>query len=76
MSIKTVSRLRSKPETAKLLGISMATLDRRIADGSINYFKQGWRIAFSDGHIADYLSLCLNAPRVAHPRKERKRRAA
>jgi predicted DNA-binding transcriptional regulator AlpA len=63
MATTSVSKLLSKPETARLLNISIATLDRRIADGSINYFKQGWRISFSDEQIQEYLAHCLNAPR-------------
>ena len=63
MATTSVGKLRSKPETAKLLNISLATLDRRIADGSISYYKQGFRIAFSDTQIEAYLQHCLNAPR-------------
>ncbi len=72
----SVGRLRSKLETAKLLGISIATLDRRISEGSINYFKQGWRILFSEEHIQEYLAGCLNAPRQRHTARRAVRRRA
>ncbi|MEK7722714.1 MAG: helix-turn-helix domain-containing protein [Acidobacteriota bacterium] len=56
-------RLRTKAETAKLLRISIATLDRRISDGSIEYFKVGWQILFNEQQIQSYLSKCKNGSR-------------
>ena len=76
MAIASVGKLRSKPETARILGISLATLDRRIADGSINYFKQGARVCISDEQISEYLSHCLNAPRQRSAVKRQRKRAA
>lgn len=73
MALASVGKLHSKRDTAKLLNISIATLDRRIADGSINYYKQGFRIAFSDAQIEEYLALCLNAPRQREQKKSSRR---
>lgn len=73
MALASVGKLHSKRNTAKMLNISVATLDRRIADGSINYYKQGFRIAFSDSQIEEYLEHCLNAPRQREHRKTSRR---
>jgi excisionase family DNA binding protein len=72
MAGASISRLRSKPETARILGISLATLDRRIADGSIEYYKQGWRVMFGDAQIEAYLERCRNAPRHRHSARGKK----
>lgn len=56
-------KLRTKSETADILRISIATLDRRIADGSIEYFKVGWQVLFNDEQIQEYLSNCKNGSR-------------
>jgi excisionase family DNA binding protein len=63
MPTATLNRLYSKKETAKILNISIPTLDRRISDGSIEYFKQGWLIHFDESQIEAYKSKCRNAPR-------------
>ena len=76
MATTTVSKLRSKPETARLLGISIATLDRHIAAGRIEYFKIGWHVRFSDAQIEAYLQSALNAPRQRQPVKRGRKRAA
>jgi excisionase family DNA binding protein len=77
MTTTSVGKLHSKPETAKLLSISIATLDRLIAAGRIEYFKIGWHVRFSDEQINTYLERSRNAPRSRQPiRRERKRRAA
>lgn len=57
-------KLRTKSETAEILRISVATLDRRIADGSIEYFKIGWQVIFSEEQIQTYLSSCKNGSRA------------
>ena len=72
MATTTVSKLRSKLETARLLGISIATLDRHIAAGCIEYYKVGWHVRFSDEHINAYLESTLNAPRQKHKAGSRK----
>lgn len=74
MATKTISKLRSKPETARILGISIATLDRRIEAGEIEYFKIGWRVLFDDAQIEAYKERCLNAPRIAHRKRDEKPR--
>lgn len=68
----TLNKLRSKPETAKLLGISTATLDRHIAAGRIEYYKVGWHVRFSDEQISAYLERALNAPRQRYKLRSRK----
>ena len=47
--------LRTKAETAKILRISIATLDRRIATHSIEFYRVGWQILFSREQIQNYL---------------------
>jgi excisionase family DNA binding protein len=54
----TFGKLMTKAEAARILRISVATLDRRIADGSIAYYKQGWQVFFSEQHIEDYMARC------------------
>lgn len=48
-------KLRTKSETADFLRISIATLDRRIADGSIEFYRVGWQILFDEQQIENYL---------------------
>ncbi len=47
--------LRTKAETAKILRISVATIDRRIKTGSIEFYRVGWQILFSREQIQNYL---------------------
>lgn len=47
--------LRTKAETAKILRISIATLDRRISTHSIEFYRVGWQILFSREQIQNYL---------------------
>lgn len=47
--------LRTKAETAKILRISIATIDRRIKTGSIEFYRVGWQILFSREQIQNYL---------------------
>lgn len=61
--------LHTKAETADILRISIATLDRRITDGSIEYFKVGWQVLFNDEQIQDYLSNCKNGSRSRRTHK-------
>jgi excisionase family DNA binding protein len=77
MTNTSVGKLRSKPETAKQLSISIATLDRLIAAGRIEYFKIGWHVRFSDEQINAYLENARNAPRQRHSarRKATRQRA-
>jgi excisionase family DNA binding protein len=75
MATSTISKLRTKHDTAKLLGISIATLDRHIAAGCIEYYKVGWQVRFSDEQINAYLERALNAPREKHAAKKASRRA-
>lgn len=56
-------KLRTKSETAEILRISIATLDRRISDGSIEYYKVGWQVLFNDEQIEEYVSKCKNGLR-------------
>ncbi len=58
-----VGQLFTKAETAKRLRISCATLDRRITDGLISYYKVGWQILFDNQQIEAYLSSCKNGSR-------------
>lgn len=62
-STMNFGKLRTKAETAEILRISIATLDRRIEDGSIEYFKLGWFVMFSDEQIENYVSKCKNGSR-------------
>lgn len=73
MATTTLSKLRTKPETARLLGISVATLDRRIDAGDIEYFKIGWHVRFSDEQIEAYKAHCLNGPRRRQRARGRRR---
>ena len=57
-------KLRTKSETAEILRMSVATLDRRIADGSIEYYKVGWQVLFNDEQIQAYLFSCKNGSRA------------
>ncbi len=72
MATATVSKLRSKFDTAKLLGISIATLDRHIAAGRIEYYKVGWHVRFSDEQISAYLESTRNAPRTKHKARNKR----
>ncbi|HEX8289182.1 MAG TPA: helix-turn-helix domain-containing protein [Pyrinomonadaceae bacterium] len=65
----TIEKLYTKSETAQILRISIATLDRRITDGSIEYFKVGWQILFNHEQIQKYLSSCKNALRGRRTKK-------
>lgn len=62
-------KLHTKSETADILRVSIATLDRRIADGSISYFKVGWQVLFDNEQIQAYLSKCLNGSRARKTHK-------
>ena len=68
--------LHTKAETADILRISIATLDRRITDGSIEYFKVGWQVLFNDEQIQNYLSNCKNGSRKRRTHKNAKPIAA
>lgn len=72
MATSTVGKLRTKLETARQLGISIATLDRHISAGRIEYFKIGWHVRFSDEQINAYLERALNAPRQRYKASSRK----
>jgi len=58
------------------LRISIATLDRRIADGSIEYFKVGWQVLFDDDQIEKYLLACKNGSRARKTQNNRNKVAA
>jgi excisionase family DNA binding protein len=73
MATTSVGKLHSKPDTAKMLKISIATLDRLIAAGRIEYFKIGWHIRFSDEQIDAFLDSARNAPRERNSAKKTKR---
>ncbi len=64
-----VRQLSTKAETAKRLRISCATLDRRITDGLISYYKVGWQVLFDDEQIQAYLSKCENGSRKRRTHK-------
>jgi excisionase family DNA binding protein len=51
--------LLSKQQTAKMLGISISTLDRLMAAEKIEFYKLGLRrVAFDQRHIQNYLTNC------------------
>ncbi len=70
MAATTVGKLRSKAETAEFLSISIATLDRHIAAGYIEYFKIGWHVRFSDAQVEAYLQSTRNGSRQRPPAKK------
>ncbi len=64
-----VGQLFTKAETAKRLRMSVATLDRRITDGLISYYKVGWQVLFDDEQIQAYLSKCKDGSRARRTHK-------
>lgn len=76
MATTAVGKLFTKQDAARQLGISIATLDRLISAGRIEYFKVGWHIRFSDAQIEAFLANSLNAPRERKAAKRGRKRAA
>jgi excisionase family DNA binding protein len=76
MATTTVGKLLTKQDAARQLGISIATLDRHIAAGRIEYFKVGWHVRFSEAQIQAFLDSALNGPRQRQPAKRGRKRAA
>lgn len=52
--VESEEALLSRSETARLLGISPATLSRLIASGAIEFYKNGWRTQFDLKQIRAY----------------------
>lgn len=51
----------TRPEAARRLGISVPTLDRKLAKGLIEYYQpgRGARITFSEAQLKAYVERCL-----------------
>jgi excisionase family DNA binding protein len=56
MSFKDFEGLLDRKQTARLLGISNATLSRLMAAGEISFYKVGWRTLFDEAQIKEYLA--------------------
>ena len=48
----------SRKDTAKILGVSVETIDRLRKEGKLPYHKIGDRIVFTESDIAAFLSNC------------------
>ncbi len=53
-----MSPVYTKQETAERLRIGLRTLERRIATGEITYRRDGRRVLFTEGDIAQHLERC------------------
>ena len=65
-------RLYSRAETAKKLGIGLATLDRLRAEGKIGFYQQrpNCKVQFTQVHIDQYLQRVEQAPKSVVRRKK------
>jgi len=48
------NRMHSRAQASLLLGISVPTLDRRIASGKLEHYKDGGRVLIDDAQIEEY----------------------
>ena len=64
-------RLYSRAETAKKLGIGLATLDRLRADGKIGFYQQrpNCKVQFTQVHIDRYLEHVERAPKRSYRKR-------
>lgn len=49
-----VVKMHSRAEAAQLLGISIPTLDRRLAAGDLEHYKDGSRVLIDTAQIEEY----------------------
>lgn len=48
------NEMHTRAETARILGISLPTLDRRLAAGELAHYKDGARVLIDDAQIEEY----------------------
>jgi putative molybdopterin biosynthesis protein len=44
-----------RKEAARLLGVSVVTVDRLLAQGHISHFRVGRRVLFTESHLNEYI---------------------
>lgn len=45
----------NRKEAARRLGLSVVTIDREVARGSITHFRSGRRVLFTQAHLDEYI---------------------
>jgi excisionase family DNA binding protein len=45
----------NRREAARLLGLSVATIDRELAREKITHFRSGRRVLFTQAHLDEYI---------------------
>ncbi len=73
--VESEEALLSRSETARLLGVSPATLSRLMASGAIEFYKTGWRTQFDLGQIRAYKE-SVRTRRGAHATEDEQPSAA
>jgi len=50
-----MENLHNKYELTEILGVSISTIDNKMKDGSLGYYKFGKSVRFSEEQIKDYM---------------------